>query len=312
MNRLKLRPFQCLKAWLKSHALGLSSLFIFLVITVIVLAPQIFIKIPAGYNGVLYRTLGGGVVEDMVLNEGLHVILPWNSVTQYDSRIQVKKLELDVLTLDQLKSKVTVTFQFEINRLTVPLLHKYVGPDYLNKIVVPEVTSITREIIGKLHSSRAFTSGIPDFIRDIEIGADNVLINKLSPPGLSSVRLLRISAVQLESISYPQSIQDAIVDKMVQEQRAESYKYRIEAEKLEVERKIIEATGIKEFQDIVNSGMTENFLKYQGVDATRRLAESSNSKIIIFGSSPSGLPLILGGDVPSVPPVSPKQEKSGQ
>ncbi len=284
------------RSWLRRHMLSLSFLLLLFIVTVIVLAPQIFIKVPAGYQGVLYRTFGGGVDENKVIGEGLTLVLPWNTVTQYDSRVQVKKLNLDVLTLDQLQSKVTVTFQYEVNRLTLPLLHKYVGPDYLDKIVIPEVTSITREIIGKLHSSQAFTSGITQFVREIAFSADRVIIDKLSPPGLSAVRLIRISAVQLESITYPTEIQAAIEEKMIQEQKVEAYKFRIEAEELEVERKVIEATGIKKFQDIVNTGLTENYLRYQGIEATRKLAESDNSKIVIFGSSPSGLPLILGGD----------------
>ncbi len=295
MNMFKRMVFRW-RFWLHKHVLSLSFMLLLFIITVIVLAPQIFIKVPAGYQGVLYRTFGGGVDENKVIGEGLAIVFPWNTVTQYDSRIQVKKLNLDVLTLDQLQSKVTVTFQYEVNRLTLPLLHKYVGPDYLDKIVIPEVTSITREIIGKLHSSQAFTSGITQFVREIAFSADRVIIDKLSPPGLSAVRLIRISAVQLESISYPAEIQAAIEAKMVQEQKVEAYKFRIEAEELEVDRKVIEATGIKKFQDIVNSGLTENYLRYQGIEATRKLAESDNSKIVIFGSAPSGLPLILGGD----------------
>ena len=285
-----------IKRWMRAHMMSLCFAAILCIGGFIVLYPRIVIIIPAGHLGVLYRPFHSGVDETLVLGEGLRFILPWNSVVQYDGRIQLKKLNIDVLTTDQLKSKVSVTFQFEVNRLTVPLLHKYVGPKYVETVVIPEVTSITREMFGRLTSNQAFTVGINQVVRDIAINADQVIVNKLSPPGLADVRLVRISAVQLESIEYPKEIQAAIQDKLVLEQRAASYPFKIESESLEVQRKVLEAEGIRKFQEIVNPGLTDNYLRLQGIEATRKLAESSNSKIVIFGSAPTGLPLILGGD----------------
>ncbi len=295
MNLLKI-TIGLTTRWMHAHILGLLFVATLCIGGFIVLYPRIIVIVPAGYLGVLYRPFHSGVDEAVVLDEGLRFILPWDMVVQYDGRIQLKKLDIDVLTTDQLKSKVSLTFQFEVNRLTLPLLHKYVGPKYVDTVVIPEVTSITREMFGRLSSNQAFTVGISQVVRDIAINADQVIVSKLSPPGLSDVRLVRISAVQLESIEYPKEIQAAIQDKLVLEQRAASYQYKIAAESLEVQRKVIEADGIKRFQDIVNPGLTENYLRLQGIDATRKLAESNNSKIVIFGSTPSGLPLILGGD----------------
>ena len=294
MRYLK-QTFDTCSDWIVSNLLPLLLTLFVCIGGFVVLYPRIVILVPAGSVGVLYRAFGGGVVQDYLVNEGVNFILPWNTVTQYNSRIQVKSLELEVLTSDLLKSKVKVTFQFEVNRLTLPLLHKYVGPHYVETMVIPEVTSVTREMFAKLKSDQAFTTGISQVVRDIAINADRVIIDKLSPPGLSYVRLVRISAVQLESIIFPTEIQAAIEAKLVEAQVAESYVYRIDREKQEVERKVIEAGGIRQFQDIVNAGLTENFLLLKGIDATAKLAESENAKIVIFGSSPSGLPLVLGG-----------------
>lgn len=295
MNLIK-RICSSISEWFINHLLSVLLISTLLIGACVVLFPVVVIKIPAGYLGVLYRPLAHGVVEDEVLGEGFHLVYPWNTVQQYNGRIQLKKLELDVLTSDQLHSTVSLTFQFEINSTTLPFLHKYVGTDYIDTLVVPEVTTITREMFGRLSSAQAFTSGINQVVRDIAINADRVIIDKLSPPGLSSVRLVRISAVQLDSIAYPTDIQTAIENKLVESQVAEAYVYKIEAAKREVERKVIEAGGVKQFQDIVNAGLTENYLKLKGIEATAKLAESSNSKIIMFGNSANGLPVILGGD----------------
>jgi regulator of protease activity HflC (stomatin/prohibitin superfamily) len=64
----------------------------------------------------------------------------------------------------------------------------------------------------------------------------------------------------------------------------------------EAERKAIEAKGIQAFQSIVTQGITEPLLKWKGIEATEKLAQSPNTKIVIIGNSKDGLPIILGGD----------------
>lgn len=287
--------YQKFADWVVINLIPMLIILFLFIGGIVILYPRIVILVPAGSVGVMYRAFGGGVALDKVVPEGVTLIMPWNSVSQYNSRIQVQSLELDVLTSDLLKSKVKLNFQFEVNRLTVPLLHKFVGPNYVKTMVIPEVTSVTREMFGRLSSTQAFTAGINQVVRDIAITADRVIIDKLSPPGLNEVRLVRISAVQLESITFPEDIQKAIEDKLTQAQVSESYVYKLQTAEKEAQRKVLEARGIKDFQDIVNAGMTENYLRYRGIEASESLAKSDNSKIIMFGTSSGGLPLILGG-----------------
>lgn len=287
--------YQRISDWVVINLIPMLIILFLFIGSVVILYPRIVILVPAGSVGVMYRALAGGVALDELVPEGVTLIMPWNAVSQYNSRIQVQSLELEVLTSDLLKSKVKLNFQFEVNRLTVPLLHKYVGPNYVKTMVIPEVTSVTREMFGRLSSTEAFTAGINQVVRDIAITADRVIIDKLSPPGLSEVRLVRISAVQLESITFPEEIQKAIEDKLTQAQLSESYVYKLQTAEKEAQRKVLEARGIKDFQDIVNAGMTENYLRYRGIEASESLAKSENSKIIMFGTSSGGLPLILGG-----------------
>lgn len=279
-------------------------LFITLVVSsLIVLWPLMFVLVPVGKLGVIYRPLSGGVDLSMIIREGAHLILPWNKVTQYDAQIQVKELKLELLTSDLLKSNVTVTFQFEINPNTLPMLHKYIGSNYLEKVIVPQVTKVTRQKVAQFSSRLAYTEDIAQVANDIAITADSLLIQQITPPGLSNVRLIRVSAVQLTSVTYPEFVQTAIDNKIIESENAEAYKYKIQAARQEAERKVIEATGIRDFQNLVNAGMTENYLRFRGIQATEELAKSTNAKTLIFGSGPSGLPLVLGNAVDGTTPA---------
>jgi prohibitin 1 len=53
---------------------------------------------------------------------------------------------------------------------------------------------------------------------------------------------------------------------------------------------------IATFQRIVTEGISENLLRWKGIEATKELADSANAKVVIIGAGREGLPVILGGD----------------
>jgi regulator of protease activity HflC (stomatin/prohibitin superfamily) len=295
------KQFVRLVRWAEYHMLGLLFVFALVVGGLIVLWPKIFIKIPAGSVGVIYRPLSGGVDLAHLYREGFFLILPWNELSVYSTRVQLKELSLDLLTADLLLTKVKVGFQYELNPLTVPMLHKFVGPNYLNVLIIPQVVSVSRQQVAKFSSKMAYTEDVAAVANEIAITTDNVLIDKLSPPGLTNVRLVRVSSVQLLEVTFPQIVQAAIQDKVVQAENAEAYKFKIQAATQEAIRKKIEATGVRDFQILVNENMTQDYLIYRGIQATEQLAQSNNSKTLIFGSGPTGLPLLLGNALDNNP-----------
>src|SRR5262249_56587558 len=88
---------------------------------------------------------------------------------------------------------------------------------------------------------------------------------------------------------------------------AEEYKFRVEREKRESERKKIEAEGIREFQQTVAQGISVSYLRWRGGEATLQLAQSNNSKVVIIGGNKDGLPLILG-NLDSSPTTAAREE----
>ena len=64
-------------------------------------------------------------------------------------------------------------------------------------------------------------------------------------------------------------------------------------ERQEADRKRIEARGIADFQNIVAQGISEQLLRWKGIEATEKLAASQNTKVIIVGAGKDGLPIIL-------------------
>jgi regulator of protease activity HflC (stomatin/prohibitin superfamily) len=282
--------------WFANNFWALMFVTLFVGSAAVVLWKRVVVTIPTGSVGVVYRPFWNGLSMDTVLPEGLNLMFPLDVVTTYDARVQTQNITMEVLTQDQLKSTVKVSFQYQINQLTLPLLHKFVGPDFFAKIILPAVTSKTRVMFANVASHEAFTKKIEMVTNEIAITSDQIILDKLSPPGLDSVRLVRISSVQLESMSFPADIESAIQSKLVEAQISEGYVHKLEIARKEAERKAIEAGGVKHYQEIVNQGLTDQYLKLRGIEATLKLAESNNSKVVVFGSSSNGLPVILNTD----------------
>jgi hypothetical protein len=108
--------------------------------------------------------------------------------------------------------------------------------------------------------------------------------------------------ILVTGIELPAAIVDAINRKTEQYYIAEEYKFRVEREKRESERKKIEAEGIRDFQQTVSQGISESYLRWRGIEATLQLSQSTNAKVVVIGSGKDGLPIILGNvDTPAAP-----------
>lgn len=300
--------FTSFNAFLDKYIIQVLIFSIISVSVVVVLWPYVVKSIPTGYLGVLYQPLWGGTNLNKVYEPGLHFVLPWDTMENYDGRIQTEALNLDVLTSDLLQTNINVSYQFTVNKATLPLLHKFVGSDYIKKVLQPFVTSAIRGQIAQLDSSKAFTADFSEVLNSVAISADDRILADVSPPGYSFVKLVSISSVQISGVTFSPEMQASIQQKMAAKQLSESYEFKIAAAKQEASRKEIEATGISKFQDIVRPGLTDNYLRWRGIEATQSLAESNNSKIIMFGQGNTGLPLILG-DMDKNPTVAPKPKQ---
>jgi regulator of protease activity HflC (stomatin/prohibitin superfamily) len=277
----------------KRHIVPLLIVMILFITGIVLLWQRIVIVVPGGSVGVLYRPFSGGIQLDRTLGEGLHIIWPLNFVTQYSTRVNAQELDLTLLTSDLLEVDVKVVFQYEINRQTATLLHRYVGPDYLKKIMIPQVVAALRDQVAKHSSKNAFTLDLREVMTNIALTADDLIIDDLSPRGLKHVRLVKVRAVEIISVTYPQSVRAAIQNKMVEAQHAEAFAYIVDISRQEAQRKVIEAKGIKNFLDIAFNGVNADYLLYRGLEASESLAKSANSKVLLFGSGASGLPLML-------------------
>jgi regulator of protease activity HflC (stomatin/prohibitin superfamily) len=257
--------------------------------------PWIYVEVPAGHLAIKWYRFSGGTDTETVYGEGGHFIFPWNKMAVYDGRVQQISRDFDVLTRDGLMMTVTIAVRFRLNDTTVGLVHKHVGTEYLDTLLVPTIGSYARIIFSQNSTDDMYTGRREVIQGEIKEAAIHNLIASVGSPGRQNVPWLFLEDVLICGMRFPPEVQAAINRKMEQYQLRQEYAYRLEREQLESRRKEVEAQGIARFQSIVGAGISDTYLRWKGIDATLALAQSPNAKVVVIGTGRDGMPLILGG-----------------
>lgn len=266
------------------HLASIILLSVILVTTVIFYR-NIFITVRAGEAGVLWLRFKGGTVVDQVKEEGLHIIFPWDTIYRYSVRHQTINDSLDILTSNGLTVHVEYAFRFAPEKEFTGLLHREVGPDYIERVVSPEIKSSIRKIVSQ-HTPEELYTDQKSIVEQINLEAEKQVAE----------RYVILDDVMVKRIALPDKITRAVEAKLEQKQRYEEYVFRLNREEQEKERKLIEAQGIQQYQELVSSNLSPEYLKWKGIMVTGELAQSDNSKVVIIGGGDGGLPVILGSD----------------
>lgn len=275
-------------SFIKKHAVTIIISVLLIILIILVIIPKVAVTINAGEKGVLFKRLSitkQGVQLDKVYDDGLYFVLPWNIMTPYNIRLQQKEVTMNILALQGMKIKLVTSIRYRPKMKTLPYLHQLLGPDYANTVVVPQVNGAVLAIFGEKHLENIYTN-IYELIETV-----NIMVKKdLEKKGIIIDELI------VKSIEFPKLVRSSINNKIKYKQIALTYEHKLDIEEKEAKRKKIEAKGIHAFQSIISNGISENYLKWKGIDATLKLAESHNSKVVVIGSAKNGLPLILNTD----------------
>lgn len=258
------------------------------VITVIFLSSRIFYTIQPGHQAIVFKPFSGGLDTENIFSDGFHIVAPWNRVIVYDVREQPAEEQMDVLDKNGLSISVDVSVRFRPFSGRIGELHNRFGENYRQTLVIPEIRSAVREVMGRFTADEIYSTKRPE----VSNGIEKMLAESLSDPQNN----VEMTAMLIRSIRLPEQIRIAIENKQRQEQELLSYQFRLETERKEAERKELLALGEAKANQIINNSLTDNLLRMRGIEATRELANSENSKVIVIGSGDDGLPIILGNN----------------
>lgn len=267
----------------KLPKIGLPIL-IGVIFTIIVIAKSA-VTIGSGEAGVLYKTFGGGVVTDEPpLGEGFHIVAPWNKVYIYEVRRQEIFEKMKVLSSNGLDIQLDASAWYKPDEANLGKLHQEIGENYLNRIILPTIRSAARSVVGRYTPEQLYSSKRDAIQKEIFEETKKIV----------DEQFIVLDEILVRDVTLPPTIKDAIERKLKQEQESLEYEFRLVTAEKEAERQRIEAQGKADANKILSASLTDKILQDKGIEATNKLAESPNSKVVIIGSGDSGMPIILG------------------
>ncbi len=260
---------------------------VFIGIIAIIFISKSTVTLDAGEAGVLWKRFDGGVVTDQPpLGEGFHFVAPWNKVIVYEVRQQELTERMKVLSSNGLDIQLEATAWFQPKTDELGKLHQTKGTNYLDRVLKPAMRSATRSVVGRYTPEQIYSSK-RDAIQEEIFDETKLIIDD---------QFIQLNDVLVRDVTLPTAIKDAIERKLDQEQQSLEYEFRLITAQKEAQKQIIEAQGKADANRILSASLTDKILKDKGIEATLRLAESPNSKIVVIGSGKDGLPIILGNN----------------
>lgn len=259
--------------------------FVIAIVALLIIITKSAITIGSGEAGVLYKTFGGGVVTDEPpLGEGFHIVAPWNKVFVYEVRQQEIYERMNVLSSNGLDIKLEASAWFQPQYEHLGKLHQEKSEMYKERILLPAIRSAARSVVGRYTPEQLYSSKRDAIQQEIFEETRNIVQDQY----------IQLNEVLVRDVTLPATIKDAIERKLKQEQESLEYEFRLVTAQKEAQKQIIEAQGKADANKILSESLNERILQDKGIEATVKLSQSSNAKVIVIGSGESGMPIILG------------------
>ncbi len=242
---------------------------------------QMFTVIPAGHVGVLDFF---GIVSETTLKSGINMVNPLAKVIPFSIQTKELKEQMSVLSREGLTIGLELSALYRLDADSAASVYRKIsGGDYESVVLIPQFRSVSRSVAANFNASALYST-------ERERLGENIMAELSKIVGQRGVI---IESTPLRNVALPSQLTDAIEQKQRADQESQRMEFILTKERQEADRKRVEAQGVADFQRIVATTISEQLLRWKGIEATLKIAESTNAKVVIIGSGKDGLPVIL-------------------
>jgi prohibitin 2 len=165
------------------NLLRIAAVVITFIVIIVVMFESV-VTVQAGYRGVVLYL---GAVEDRVLGEGLHFIVPFaEQVVQMEVRTQKFQAEASAASKDLQEVQTVIALNYRIDPQQVNKIYQLLGVNYADRVISPTIQESVKASVAKFNAEELITKRetakgvIADAIRSTlasnNIAAQNVFI----------------------------------------------------------------------------------------------------------------------------------------
>jgi regulator of protease activity HflC (stomatin/prohibitin superfamily) len=233
----------------------LSPLRVLLLLLALLLISQFFVVVPVGARGVLLRL---GAVQETVLTEGLHPLLPGvESVDPLSVRVQTLSLRSQAASRDLQDVTAEVTLSWHLRPERVAAIYRMLGEEsaIVHSVIAPALDDGVQAVVARLTAEELITE---------RAVLKRGLVDQLSARLQNND--LELDAIDLVQLEFSPRFRQAVEAKQVAEQDARRAQYEaLKAQRL-AQARVHAAEGEARAQQLLQAGLTPALLEHQRIE----------------------------------------------
>jgi regulator of protease activity HflC (stomatin/prohibitin superfamily) len=226
-----------------------------LVIIFLAILSKFFVIVNAGERGVLMQF---GKVQEQVLGEGLHVIVPTvYSVKKLSVRVQKQESSAEASSKDLQDVFTDVALNWHIIPDEANAIFQQIGDEkeVVARIIAPAVEEVLKAVIAKYTAEEIITKR-----GEVKAAVDESLTLRLLTYHIA------VDDISLVHVHFSQRFSDAVEAKQIAEQEAKRGEFLALKAVKEAEAKVNLAKGEAEVQRLLQDNLTPELLERQAIE----------------------------------------------
>jgi regulator of protease activity HflC (stomatin/prohibitin superfamily) len=238
-----------------------------------------------------------------------------DTTTNYSVRSQEREEQLDVLSSDGLRIVLDTSIRYHVIPSEVVAIDRELGKSYYDVLIGPTLRSQARRVVGRFRPEEIYSTqreliekqirdGVESSIKGRHIELEAVLVKNVTLPAAIQAAVndkleKEQAALKMKYVEDEQKAQDQV---KLMEANDEAARQRIAAQSASevakiqaqsaaevsaisaqaaAEAKKVDGQGVAEYQRAVQRSLSPQILRLREIEATKALADSPNTKLVL-------------------------------
>lgn len=256
---------------------------IILLVFILLFVFKPWVQVGAGERGII---LNFGAVQENVLNEGIHFLIPvMQTVILMDVKIQKAITDAASASSDLQDVDLSVALNYHIIPENANLVYQTIGVEFKDRIIDPAIQEVMKAVSARYTAEELITKR-PAVSSEMQ----DALTSRLLMSNIS------VDAFSIVSFSFSQKFTDAIEAKQTAEQNALKAKRDLDRIKVEAEQTIAAATAEAEALRLQKMNISPDLIELRKIEANLKAIEKWNG-ILPNVTGAGAIPFIGVSDV---------------
>ena len=178
----------------------IAALATFIVIILVISESVVIVQ--AGHRGVVLYL---GAVENRVLGEGVHFVIPFaEQVVQLEVRTLKYQAEATAASNDLQQVQTVIALNYHLNPADVNKVYQQLGPDYADRVIAPTIQESVKASVAKYNAEELITKRA--IVKDV---IANTIRNSLSAKDIV------VETIFITDFSFSPAFSSQVEDKVV-------------------------------------------------------------------------------------------------